>query len=87
MISSCHYLFDCKNLIPKCGKLRQATSIGFTIQSLSKDEWGITALLHFARNIGLGYYRIVRCRSIPLDKDAEKMNEGQWELGFNAFDY
>jgi hypothetical protein len=86
MISSHHYLFDCKNLTPKCDKLRWGTSADFTIPSLFKDEQGITALLDFARNTGLGYCRTVRSRTIPLDKDEDKMDEEQSELGFDAFD-
>jgi hypothetical protein len=86
LISSYHYLFDCKNLTPECDKLQRATSEDFTIQSLFKDKWGIMALLHFARKTGLGYHRMVRCRTILLDKDKEKMNEEQLELGFDALD-
>jgi hypothetical protein len=44
------------------------------------------ALLDFARNIGLGYCRMVRCRSTLLDKDKEKIDNGQSELEFDTFD-
>jgi hypothetical protein len=86
MISSCYYLFDCRNLTPEHNKLRRATTADFTIRSLFNDEQGIMALLDFARNMGLGYCRMVRCRTIPLDKDEEKMDEEQLEFGFDTFD-
>jgi hypothetical protein len=73
-------------MIPECDKLRRATSIDFTVQLLFKNEWGITALLDFARNMGLGYCRMVKCRTTLLDNDEDKMDEGQLELGFDAFD-
>jgi hypothetical protein len=56
------------------------------MQSVFTDEIGVKALLDFMKHTGLGYYRMVRCRSTPLEKDKENMDEGESELGFDAFD-
>jgi hypothetical protein len=44
------------------------------------------ALINFVKNTGLGYCKMVRCRTTPLDKDEEKIDMEQSELGFEAFD-
>jgi hypothetical protein len=57
----------------------------FTIPSLFKDKKGITALINFTNNTGLGYCKMVRHRTTPLDKEEEKMDMEQSELGFEVF--
>jgi hypothetical protein len=47
---------------------------------------GIMALIKFARNTGLGYSKMVTCRTSPLENNEEKMDMGITTLGFVAFD-
>jgi hypothetical protein len=76
-IISCHYyLFNCKCFILGYDELQRSVGNKFNIQSVFKDEMGIKALLDFAKYTGLGYCKIVRCRSTPLEKDKENMDEG-----------
>jgi hypothetical protein len=63
-----------------------ATTHNFTLQLLFKTEIGIMALINFARITGLGYCKIVRCRTTPLENDEERMDMGIAALGFAAFD-
>jgi hypothetical protein len=72
IISSHHYLFDCKHLIPEHNKLRKTAGNNFTMQSLFMDEMGVKALLDFTKYTGLGYCKIVRWRSTPLEEEDEK---------------
>jgi hypothetical protein len=67
-------------------KLHRATTPDFTLQYLFKDEKGTMALTRFARNTGIGYSRMVTCRTTPLENDEEKMDMGITTLGFVAFD-
>jgi hypothetical protein len=86
IISSNHYIFDDKRLTPEHEKLQKSVGNNFTMQSLFTDKMRVMALPDFAKHTGLGYSKMVRCRSPPLDKDDKKMDEGQSELGFDTFD-
>jgi hypothetical protein len=85
IISSHHYLLDCKHLILERDKLQRSVGDRFTMQSLFMDETGVMALLDFMKHTGFRYSKMVRCRSTPLEKDQEKIDEGQSELGFDTF--
>jgi hypothetical protein len=85
-IISCHYyLFDYKYIIPEYDTLQRSISDKFTMQSLFMEEMGVMALLDFAKYTGLGYNKMVRCRSTLLEQDKEKIDEGQSEWGFDTF--
>jgi hypothetical protein len=40
------------------------------------DQIGAKAVLDFSKNTGLGYCKIVRCRSTPLEEEDEEKNKG-----------
>jgi hypothetical protein len=45
------------------------------MQSLFIDKIGMKALLDFAKHTGLGYCKMVRCRSTLLEEEDEKKDE------------